>query len=143
MKIPGLFDLQVNGYKSVDFCSAELTEDAFVYASRELIKNGTSLFLPTVITSSPEVYQRNLKLMVKAIVKAGLEEHIPGFHLEGPFISPEDGARGAHAKEWVSKPDTGLLDQMILWSENKIKLLTVAAEIPGMEMLCRLSLIHI
>ncbi len=52
MEVPGLVDLQVNGYKGVDFSSPELTEDDFAHACRQMLNEGATAFLPTVITSS-------------------------------------------------------------------------------------------
>lgn len=137
MEIPGFVDLQVNGYKGVDFSSSDLTRDRFVFASKELIKAGTVLFLPTIISSSEEVYQQNLKLISDVIEKTDLKNHIPGIHLEGPFISDVDGARGAHQPKWIKKPDIKLLDQLVEWSGEKIKLLTTAADLKDSDKLCR------
>lgn len=137
MDIPGFVDLQVNGYKGVDFSSSELTRERFVFACQELIKNGTVLFLPTIISSSEEVYQHNLKLISDVLDETDLKNHIPGIHLEGPFISDENGARGAHNSRWIQKPDIDFLDQLIEWSGGKVKLLTIAAEPEGSEELCK------
>lgn len=136
MIIPGFVDLQVNGYKGVDFSSKELTEKSFIYACQELISHGTVFFLPTIITNTPEVYQKNLGIISSCINDPEFFHHIPGIHVEGPFISPEDGARGAHNKEWVRKPDINFLDQLFQWSEGKIKLLTIAAELEGADKIC-------
>lgn len=137
MDIPGFVDLQVNGYKGVDFSSSDLTEERFVFACKELIKKGTVVFLPTVITSSSTIYERNLKLISGAIEHEGLKQHIPGIHLEGPFISDVDGARGAHNSRWIRKPDPDYFDQLYEWSGEKVKLLTIAAELDGADELCR------
>lgn len=137
MNIPGFVDLQVNGYKGVDFSDSDLTTERFIFASKELIKTGTVIFLPTVITSSAEIYERNLKLISAAIEHEDLKKHIPGIHLEGPFISDVDGARGAHQSEWIQKPDTHFLDKLIKWSDKKVKLLTIAAELDGAGELCK------
>ena len=67
MKLPGFVDLQVNGYKGVDFLSPELTKEEFKLASMDLLSNGTAAFLPTLITSSKEVYKRNLPLIAEAM----------------------------------------------------------------------------
>jgi N-acetylglucosamine-6-phosphate deacetylase len=134
--IPGFIDLQVNGYKGTDFSSASLTAEDFIRASEELIKTGTVLFLPTIITSSESIYKRNTELIAKAVQTTHLKNHIPGIHLEGPFISTEDGYLGVHHKEWVSKPDTDYLQKMIDWSGNFIKIITIASEVPGSEELC-------
>lgn len=137
MDIPGFFDLQVNGYKGVDFSSSDLTEERFVFACKELIKKGTVLFLPTIISSSEEIYKRNLRLISRAIEETDLQNHIPGIHLEGPFISDADGARGAHNSRWIKKPNFNYFDQLFKWGGRKIKLLTIAAELDGADELCR------
>ncbi len=128
MSIPGYIDLQVNGFDGVDFSSYELTEDNFIQAAEKLLKYGTYAFLPTIITSSMELYKRNIGIISNAVSKAGLKEHVPGFHLEGPFISREPGAVGAHNPEYVQNPDSNVLKQLINFTGNTIKILTVAAE---------------
>ncbi|MEX1137552.1 MAG: amidohydrolase family protein [Balneolales bacterium] len=136
MDIPGFVDLQVNGYRGVDFSSHDLTREGFVFACKELIKQGTVAFLPTIITSSPETFERNLKLMAGAIDHADIKGHVLGIHVEGPFISAEDGARGAHNMDWVQKPDIKFLDELYKWSEGNLKLITIAAEVEGSGALC-------
>ncbi|MCK4924621.1 MAG: hypothetical protein KAS61_06575, partial [Spirochaetes bacterium] len=59
-EIPGFVDLQVNGFRGVDFSSPDLTGDAFMFACRELRSAGTAVFLPTLLTSPIDVYERNL-----------------------------------------------------------------------------------
>jgi len=56
---------------------------------------------------------------------------IPGFHLEGPFISPEKGFRGAHLEKYIRKPDWNEFAELQQAAKNKIKLITVAPEIEG------------
>lgn len=136
MNIPGFVDLHVNGFKGTDFSSPDLTEERFVFASKELIRRGTVAFLPTIITSSLQTYEKNLRLISRSMNHPDLQRHLLGIHLEGPFISPEDGARGAHNKKWVLKPDLNVLDLLFKWSDGKIKLLTIAAEMEGSEEVC-------
>lgn len=131
LPVPGFADLQVNGYRSVDFSSPELTEDSFVNACRDLLASGLAGFLPTIITSSTDIYERNLRLMSTAMRRDELGRSILGIHAEGPFISPEPGALGAHSPRHVRLPDLDFLDKMIEWSDNRLRLLTVAAELPN------------
>jgi len=137
MAIPGFVDLQVNGYKGVDFSSPSLSEDEILYAADALIRAGTLFFLPTIITSSVEVYRRNLALLRRVVENTYLRDHIPGVHLEGPFISPEEGYRGVHREEWIRVPSVDFLHQLTEASGNFIRLLTMAAEQPGAEEVCR------
>ena len=130
-KIKGFIDLQVNGFLGIDFSDISLTKEKAAFAFREIIKRGTCAFLPTVITASEEIYKRNLPLLVEVMKSPEFKGHLPGLHLEGPFISPEPGAVGAHNPEWVRKPDVAFMKKLIEWSEGTIKLLTVAAESEG------------
>ena len=137
MKIRGLVDLQVNGYKGVDFSGGDLTRDDFVRSCRDTLAAGTTAFLPTVITSAQKVYERNLPIIADVVEQEEFEGRLLGIHLEGPFISVQDGARGAHRAEWVRGPDVVLLDRLIELAGGKVKLLTIAAELPGAEELAR------
>jgi N-acetylglucosamine-6-phosphate deacetylase len=127
----GFVDLQVNGYLGVDFSSPALTADGFARVCRALLQTGTAAFLPTVITSPLETYQRNLPLIATVMDWPEFRGQLLGFHLEGPFISTQPGAVGAHNPEWTRHPDVELLRQLIAWSGGKIRLLTLAAELPG------------
>lgn len=129
MSCDGYVDLQVNGYKGIDFSSPELTESGFLRVSSDLLNHGTSVFLPTVITSSQEIYKRNLGIIKNAVDKEGLIKHIPGLHLEGPFLSKTAGI-GCHNPDWVMDATREALDLLIETSGDFIKLLTVAADAP-------------
>lgn len=136
MEIPGFVDLQVNGYKGIDFSNPDLTKEEFVFACRELVKKGTVAFLPTIITSSESTFKRNLRLMASSLRDNKLQKSVLGFHVEGPFISKKDGARGAHNAQWVQKPNINFLDKLYKWSGENIKLLTIAADVKGASSLC-------
>ena len=133
----GFVDLQVNGYQGINFSSPELDEDACRKACRLVLSKGTAAFLPTVITSPEEVYRRNLPLIARTMDDREFEGRLLGFHIEGPFISPQPGAVGAHRSDWVRDPDVGLLERMQEWAGGRIRLLTVAAELEGIEALIR------
>jgi N-acetylglucosamine-6-phosphate deacetylase len=137
MKIPGFLDLQVNGYKGVDFSSLELLEPDIISAAQNLIHEGTAAFLPTVITSSLHVYRRNLRLIAGIMDLPELRGRVPGIHLEGPFLSPHTGARGVHNPEWIRKPDISLFDRLQGYARGQIRLITIAADAEGAEELTR------
>lgn len=142
IKIPGLVDLQVNGYQGVHFSDINLTRDDFVMSCRGVFEAGTTAFLPTMITSPKEVYEHNLPIMAAVLHEAEFRGRLLGFHIEGPFISAQKGSRGAHDEQWISKPDVGYLRQLIDWADNQIKLLTIAAEPDGAEKLARYAVDH-
>ncbi len=135
MKVPGFIDLQINGYIGVDYSDTTLTEKDFIRSARALHENGTAGFLPTVITSHEEIYRRNLPMLARAMKDPDLEGCVLGLHLEGPFISDQPGAVGAHNPAAVSKPDCDYLKRLQDWAEGQIKVLTIAAEAEGAEKL--------
>lgn len=132
LAIPGFVDLQVNGFIGVDFSSETLTEESFSSACRAMIGKGTAAFLPTLITSPEPLLKRNISVMLSALKKdPQLNRHILGLHLEGPFVSKEPGAVGAHDPSAVAAPDIALFDRLYHASEGRLRLLTIAAETVG------------
>lgn len=122
------FDLQVNGYAGVDFSSPDVTGEDVDRVIEMLGQAGTERFLPTVITTAQEHYQKILPVLGTA---CGSRAHLPGIHLEGPFISAEDGAVGVHPKPCVQVPSIDQFKQLQEWAEGNIRLLTLAPEQPG------------
>ena len=130
-------DLQVNGYKNVNFSSPELTEDAFLFACRELVASGTDVFLPTIITSPLQAYEHNLPLIAGMIQTSELRPHIPGIHLEGPFLANDPQTLGAHRAEFVLDPQPQMLDFLYKLAGESLKMITVSANVPGMNILVK------
>ena len=129
MHIPGFIDLQVNGFVGVDFSSDSLSEEGFIHAGHTLIERGTAAFLPTLITNGEDRLRRNLNIIAGALQKdSRLARHILGLHLEGPFISKESGAVGAHDPDSVHTPDIAYFDRLFELSHGMLRLLTIAAE---------------
>ncbi len=136
--IPGWVDLQVNGFGGVDFNAPDLTAEAFTRAVRALAACGTAAFCPALITGDPATVCRNLGVMLAAARQDGeVAARLLGFHLEGPFISPEPGAVGAHDPRWVLRPGTRDFDRLMDAAEGRVRLLTLAAELPGADELTR------
>jgi N-acetylglucosamine-6-phosphate deacetylase len=126
LTIPGFFDLQVNGFGGVDFNTQGLAKDQLAHAINVMAATGVTRCLPTFITSSLEHFS--------ACVKPWLQFQSPavaGFHIEGPYINPEDGPRGAHPREFVAAPSNDDFDRRQDTAEGRIRLITLAPEIPG------------
>ena len=125
----GFVDLQVNGYRGVDFSDPQLSDDAVVTAWRGLIADGTAIMLPTIITAEERVYATNLPRLARLAALPEFAPHIAGFHLEGPFLCPRDGAAGAHNSSWMKAADPLYLERLQGYAGGRIRLLTVAADL--------------
>jgi N-acetylglucosamine-6-phosphate deacetylase len=129
---PGLIDNQINGYANVDFSGTELSASGVVNAAESIWSGGVTTFLPTLITSSHENLVKNFRILSEALsADSRLAGSVPGFHLEGPYISSDEGYRGCHPVHHIRKP---------LWSEfstyqkaagGKIIQVTLAPELDG------------
>lgn len=138
---PGLIDIQVNGYNSVSFClegaentpasDGNLTVSDVKKVTEGLWKEGVTTYFPTLTTNSQELLLKNFGILAKAMVDPSQMGSIPGFHLEGPYISAVDGYRGAHPLEHVRKPDWDEFLELYKASGEKILLITVAPEVKG------------
>ncbi|MGO9452156.1 MAG: N-acetylglucosamine-6-phosphate deacetylase [Candidatus Binataceae bacterium] len=129
--LPGFIDLQVNGSHGIDVMSA--TPDEIVALAGKLAREGTTTWLPTVVTSPVDRIERAHASIAGAIsALAGDPEGgaqtatMPGMHLEGPFIS---AARlGAHPPLNL-EPHGAEFDRLA--ALPSLKLITLAPELPG------------
>lgn len=130
---PGLIDNQVNGFNGVGFSfgSDVLTLEGVGQATRGLWKKGVTTYFPTLVTNSQEILKQNLSVLAKAKADDSLLGSIPGFHLEGPYISPVDGYRGAHSKRFVREPDWDEFMELYHASGKNILTVTIAPELKG------------
>ena len=128
-QLNGFIDLQVNGYRGVDFSNINLTIEDAAFAIRGLLANGGCAgILPTIISSSLDIYDHNLPIFAKLIEMEEFKGRILGLHLEGPFISPKKGAVGCHNSKNVRAPSVELLSKWQLLAKGNICMVTVAAE---------------
>ena len=137
--IPGFVDLQVNGFVGIEFGDRTLTRAGIEKAFRAVLARGTAAFLPTLTTNLPETYRRNIPLVVEVMRSEEFKGRVLGLHLEGPFISSQPGAVGAHDPAYVCPPDVAMLEELLDLGEGQVRLLTVAAEVPGVESLIRFA----
>jgi len=128
---PGLIDVQINGYMGVDFSGEDLTLNEIRKATRELWKEGVTTFFPTLITNEHNALKKNFTILAQALDDPEIGTSIPGFHLEGPYISPIKGFRGAHLEKYIRKPDWQEFLEYQDAARKGIKLITVAPEVAG------------
>jgi N-acetylglucosamine-6-phosphate deacetylase len=128
---PGLVDLQINGYANHDFNATPIAPDALPSAVRLLQRQGVTTFFPTVITNAPDAIADNLATIARAREQdPAVASTVPGVHLEGPFISAEEGPRGAHARDHVRSPDWDLFQRWQDAARGLIRILTLSPEWP-------------
>ena len=129
---PALIDIQVNGFAGFDLNVATVKPEDVCAMVRALWRVGTGFLCPTIVTASFDQICNSMRAIVDACKTDTLIHHaILGIHLEGPYISTEDGPRGAHPSEHVRDPDW---DEFQRWqdiAEGKISIVTLAPEKKG------------
>lgn len=128
---PGLVDIQINGYNGIDFSDPNLTSDDLSKVVQGLWEVGVTSILATVTTNAHEVLMGAFKALSNARTDPLVSMSVPGYHLEGPYISPVQGFRGAHPEMFIRPPDLQEFKQYREAANNMIRLLTVAPEFDG------------
>ncbi len=129
---PAFFDPQINGCLGIAFNSPSLTPEQVRTVADECRKHGVGAFLPTLITASFDALRHGFATLTKAIeADAEFADRIPGFHLEGPYLSVEDGPRGAHPKEHIRDPNWDEFRRLQDAAGGRIRMVTIAPERPG------------
>ena len=129
---PGLIDNQINGYRGVDFSDPSLSSLKFRMAVDAIRKDGVTSFFPTIITGSHDSLVRVFRNLARALQDdEEVRTSVAGFHLEGPYISPEAGFYGCHPAEFIRKPSWDEFMQYQDAAAGNIRQVTVSPEIEG------------
>ena len=128
---PGLIDIQVNGFAGVDYNSPDTSLDEIARSIEVIKASGVTRFYPTVITGSNNNIRGSLANLARAKRELPAGPTMPGFHVEGPWISPLDGPRGAHPLEHVRPPTIEEFHQFQQAAEGHVRLITLAPEAEG------------
>ncbi len=123
------FDIQVNGYGGIDFNQDALTAEALHVMCERLRADGVGGILATIITEQSEKMVARVKRIVDLRKEDPLaREIIAGLHIEGPFISPRDGYRGAHPADAVCPADETLAARLLEAADGLLRIFTLAPE---------------
>ncbi|BAS14429.1 N-acetylglucosamine-6-phosphate deacetylase [Arthrobacter sp. Hiyo8] len=127
---PGFIDGQVNGYGGLDVNSADVSPQTIINLSAELAKLGVTTWVPTIVTASEEAITVALEQIKRACdIDPTTRAAIPCVHIEGPFISDQDGPRGVHDAAFVRPLDA---DEIRRWlrASGMVGIVTVSPHTP-------------
>ena len=132
--VPGFIDQHIHGAGGSD--GMDGTENDIQIISETIAKEGTTGFLVTTMTQSPENISKAMNA-VKEYISADVKEgaKVLGIHLEGPFISVKH--IGAQPLEYVAAPSIEVFDDYNEKSGNAIKIVSLAPEVEGADELIK------
>ena len=122
--VPGLVDLQVNGYYGHDMVEAD--EAGWRTVTGRLPETGVTAFLPTFITAPVKLLGDALR-RTQALLPGLTGARVLGVHLEGPFLSEK--RKGAHNPAFLVDPTPEAV--AVFLETGLVKLVTLAPERQG------------
>jgi N-acetylglucosamine-6-phosphate deacetylase len=129
--IPGFIDVHIHGAGGHDVM--EGTGEAMSTVARTLARHGTTSFVATTVTASPDDTCRSVEGIARYITQQfetlQPKAEVLGVHYEGPFINK--ARRGVHPAEWVQLPSAELLQRFLHAAAGKARILTIAPELLG------------
>jgi N-acetylglucosamine-6-phosphate deacetylase len=125
--LPGLVDLQVNGYFGEEFLTAGA--DGWARVTTRLPQTGTTALLPTFVTAPPGVLAAALRSASALILARPGGSRVLGVHAEGPFISA--ARKGAHNAAWIAEPTPAAVAELLEAGQGVLRLVTLAPELAG------------
>lgn len=130
--LPRWFDFQVNGFGGVDFQAESVTRAELDHAVKVMRHHGVAGIFLTLITDEIDAHCRRLENFEKLrAASPAIAAMIVGYHIEGPWLSPEPGYRGAHPPGPMHAPSLAEFERLQSAAGGHIRLITVAPEWPG------------
>jgi N-acetylglucosamine-6-phosphate deacetylase len=129
--IPGFLDVHIHGAGGRDVM--EGSAEALRGVTKTVARHGTTSFVATTVTASPEDTVRSVEGIARYISQQHETDQpraeVLGIHFEGPFLSP--ARRGVHPPEWLKLPSAELLDRFLQAAAGNAQILTIAPELLG------------
>jgi N-acetylglucosamine-6-phosphate deacetylase len=130
--IPGLVDIQLNGYGGLDVNDPSRPASELRDLVRALWGQGVTTVYPTIISADDATTTTLVKRAAAArAADSDVAYGVPGLHLEGPYISSAEGARGAHDPAVIRDPDADEFDRWQAAADGAIAIMTLAPERQG------------
>ncbi|MDF2649806.1 MAG: N-acetylglucosamine-6-phosphate deacetylase [Paenibacillus sp.] len=138
---PGLIDVQLNGFGGYDLNGKDLTVQTVQEIVKLLHQGGVTRFCPSIVTGTREGILKCVRTIADACEQdPQIKRAVIGIHVEGPYISADDGPRGAHHQAYVRDPDWIEFMEWYDASQGMIRKVTLAPEKPGaLDFIRRLS----
>lgn len=142
----GWIDVQVNGFGGYDLNGSVTSPSDIEGVTRALHRRGVAAYLPTVITGSYDRMRQAFSGLSRYVRSGEFgSASIVGIHMEGPYLSGEDGSRGAHPKEYIRNPDWDEFQRLQDAAGGLIRMVTLAPEregsVPFIEQLVRAGVV--
>lgn len=129
---PGFVDIQINGYGGQEFSSPELTPEKVAAIVRQHWAFGATSVCPTLTTQGFDCLMHGLHAIDFACRSfPDVARSVAGIHLEGPYISSEDGPRGAHPRQHCRQPTWEEFQRLQEAAGGRIRILTLSPEFAG------------
>jgi N-acetylglucosamine-6-phosphate deacetylase len=125
--VPGLIDLQVNGYFGVNLPDVDTVGWARVV--QRLPETGTTAFLPTFVTAPVGELGEALRWAARFAAEPPAGARVLGVHMEGPFLAP--GRPGAHRRDLIVPPSPASVAGLLAAGEGVLRIVTLAPEVEG------------
>ena len=129
--IPGFIDVHIHGAGGHDVM--EGTNEAMSVVAKTLARHGTTSFVATTVTASPEDITRSVEGIARYITQqlstGASQAEVLGIHYEGPFLNKV--RRGVHPAEWIQLPSAELLQRFLRAAAGNARILTIAPELLG------------
>jgi N-acetylglucosamine-6-phosphate deacetylase len=129
---PGLVDIQVNGFEGHDVRDPSVSADTIRSLVASQWAQGVTAICPTVTTAPEDRIVGALRAIAAARASDPLMgRSVIGAHVEGPYLSAEDGPRGAHDGRFLRSPDLAEFDRWQAAADGVVAVVTLAPELPG------------
>jgi len=127
---PGLFDIQFNGMLGYNLSAEGLTVEQVIEMNSALERRGILRWCPTICSQASEIVEKNLSI-IRGAIDGGSAANIHCIHLEGHYISSEEGYRGVHLPRFLRDPDPKEFDRWQKIAGGNIGLFSLAPERKG------------